>query len=316
MRRAAPIVVAWWAMSAAQAVAHPVVTACERDETVVFACDLADRSSIAVCLTEASDTHAHSLVYRASGKTIAGGLATHAAADGAFFLSDLGSTKGRVDHLRFVDRGRDVVVYSGSSPYEGNTAGVAMFEGDRRVAHAPCVLPNDEEPWPIRVPPSLAAREDANHDRLVSAPGWTDFPAGAAHAGPPAPLDESSADARMFRTRLREALARPADFAGEYVIALWGCGSGCLSGAAVNRSTGKAVFLPGTVCCWDGPELPLRYRLDSRVLVIDGVVTDGRPGWDEPVVSTVYRLGADGFEFLARLEAGARLPDESPQAPE
>jgi hypothetical protein len=30
----------------------------------------------------------------------------------------------------------------------------------------------------------------------------------------------------------------------------------------------------------------------------------------------VVACGADGFEFLARLEAGARLPDESPQAPE
>jgi hypothetical protein len=301
---------------AGNASAHPVVTACEDDEVVVFSCDLPDHSHVAVCVTEADDTQALSLVYRASGKTIVGGITTHATADGAFFLGDLGYTKGRQEQLRFIDRGREVVVYSASDAYEGNAAGVAVFEAGRRVANARCTLPGDLEPWPMHVPPSLATPEAPDWDRPLATPGFSDYPAGPAYTGPAAPLDLSEPASRMFRTRLREALAEPSAFAGEYAMALWACGSDCLTGAAVNRRTGRVVFLPGTLCCSSSDDGPLRYRVDSRLLVIDAVISDGRPGWGGEPGSHLFLLEDDGFRYLESFAAGTPLPDEPAPAAE
>lgn len=80
-----------------------------------------------------------------------------------------------------------------------------------------------------------------------------------------------------FRTRLREAAAQKSDFAGQYVLAQWGCGTECISGAAIDVRTGRVVWLPGTLCCWfseksphANPVEPLRYRLNSRLLVLSG----------------------------------------------
>jgi hypothetical protein len=95
-------------------------------------------------------------------------------------------------------------------------------------------------------------------------PGWCrytvlDVPRGAPqfedHAVPreairhPAPLRlGDGADARMFRTRLRAAVAEAArhgpNFAGHYALATWGCGTGCLNWGVVDLRTGKASFAP------------------------------------------------------------------------
>lgn len=80
-----------------------------------------------------------------------------------------------------------------------------------------------------------------------------------------------------FRTRLREAAAHRPDFAAHYVLATWGCGMECISGAAIDVRTGRVVWLPGTLCCWypdrtstlDMVE-PLRFRLNSRLLIMRG----------------------------------------------
>ena len=77
-----------------------------------------------------------------------------------------------------------------------------------------------------------------------------------------------------WRTELREAAGRPANFAGHYVLALWGCGTECVMGAAVDRDTGVVVWLPATICCWfrgakDVAE-PVAFRRDSRLLVLTG----------------------------------------------
>ena len=48
-------------------------------------------------------------------------------------------------------------------------------------------------------------------------------------------------------------------------------------GAAIDLRTGVVSWLPGTLCCWYSDEAtapdtvePLRYRLDSRLLVLTG----------------------------------------------
>jgi hypothetical protein len=84
-------------------------------------------------------------------------------------------------------------------------------------------------------------------------------------------------DARKFRTRLSEALRRGVNFAGHYVVAGWGCGTGCISGAIIDARTGN-VFWPeqfNALSVWYGEseyaDKPVDYRKNSRLLMITGV---------------------------------------------
>lgn len=78
-------------------------------------------------------------------------------------------------------------------------------------------------------------------------------------------------DDRSFRTRLRDASRGKANFAGHYVLTVWGCGAACLMGAAIDAKTGRVYWLPFTVCCWPVEvEHPLDFRLDSSLIVFTG----------------------------------------------
>lgn len=58
----------------------------------------------------------------------------------------------------------------------------------------------------------------------------------------PARPDLRGGDARLFRTRLREAAQEGPNFAGHYTIASWGCGTGCLNFAVIDLKTGRVAF--------------------------------------------------------------------------
>ncbi|MFC0819544.1 hypothetical protein [Moraxella marmotae] len=52
-------------------------------------------------------------------------------------------------------------------------------------------------------------------------------------------------DWKMFRTRLRETHKDgQIDFAGNYMVSIWGCGAGCVTGAMIDKRTGKVYGLP------------------------------------------------------------------------
>ncbi len=108
-------------------------------------------------------------------------------------------------------------------------------------------------------------------------PRFTEYPSSAAFAGRHhLILDRADLS---YGTRLREAARQRPDFAGHYVLALWGCGAECLMGAAIDVRSGRVTWLPGdTICCWfSGPQEqaqdidPVRYRLHSRLLVLNGL---------------------------------------------
>ena len=82
--------------------------------------------------------------------------------------------------------------------------------------------------------------------------------------------------ANQFRTNLKEALAEgKINFAGKFIIAEWGCGSGCTQAAISDAQTGK-VFFPDVL--WQviagdislGEREMLEYKKDSRLLIIAG----------------------------------------------
>ncbi|WP_454872264.1 hypothetical protein [Paraburkholderia xenovorans] len=84
-------------------------------------------------------------------------------------------------------------------------------------------------------------------------------------------LKFADAPARKYRTVIRDAASQPVNFAGHYVLATWGCGSGCIMAAAIDSKSGRVNSLPFTVSNWpmDVTE-PLSYRTNSCLLVVRG----------------------------------------------
>jgi len=91
--------------------------------------------------------------------------------------------------------------------------------------------------------------------------------------------------ARRYRTVLRQEIARGANFAGQYRVAVWGCGMSCTMFAVVNLNTGRVITseqFSHTLGLWFGvdneklfPESQADYNLlaftkDSRLLVVLG----------------------------------------------
>lgn len=89
------------------------------------------------------------------------------------------------------------------------------------------------------------------------------YPAGAPYKGKPAAVNLAShKDARMFRTRLREAALAGPNFAGYLTVATWGCGTSCQTVALIDARNGRVYFGPTA-------SLGVKHRLDSRLLVVN-----------------------------------------------
>jgi hypothetical protein len=71
-------------------------------------------------------------------------------------------------------------------------------------------------------------------------PRFEDYPVTNRFRGRVAPvLIESAAYGRMFRTRLREGSHNGPNFAGEFTVVVWGCGTSCQYVAIVDARTGR-----------------------------------------------------------------------------
>lgn len=79
---------------------------------------------------------------------------------------------------------------------------------------------------------------------------------------------------RAFRTRLRATTTQSPNFAAEYVLSIWGCGTGCAMGAAVNTRTGSIVGLPGSISGWRGEGENIIFKADSRLLILAGRINE------------------------------------------
>lgn len=99
-------------------------------------------------------------------------------------------------------------------------------------------------------------------------PQFKHYPVTTVYQGLPAKLVMKDF-AKMFKTRLREALNTKPVLAGEYVMAVWGCGTSCAMTTFINKRTGRVVEqgFGGEF----GPYLT-DYRLNSRLVVAEGPV--------------------------------------------
>lgn len=92
-------------------------------------------------------------------------------------------------------------------------------------------------------------------------PSFEDFPSGKLFTGTPASPKLIEPWAKMYRTRIRDGVAKPEgafrgsdfvaskgpNFAGHYFVLNWGCGSGCLMLVVADALTGHVYTPPLSV---------------------------------------------------------------------
>lgn len=95
------------------------------------------------------------------------------------------------------------------------------------------------------------------------APRFDEFPVDRIYKSAPAPVDlRSNAEARTYRTRLREGARKGPNFAGHYTVVGWGCGSNCEATMVVDAVTGR-------VYAGIGDERGSVFKLNSNLLIAD-----------------------------------------------
>ncbi len=124
----------------------------------------------------------------------------------------------------------------------------------------------------------------------------------------PAKLDlQSNPVAKTYRTVIRREMKDGPNFAGQYRVAIWGCGSSCAQFAVVNLKTGRAItingvqnvsgvhfgaddFLPQT----DSEDWGFRFKKDSRLLVLVGTLNEN----DSKQGAFYYVLNGEQLELV------------------
>jgi hypothetical protein len=115
-----------------------------------------------------------------------------------------------------------------------------------------------------------------------TSPEFQKFPSEAKLIGRAAAVRMENPEARRFRTVLRRAAAEGPNFNGHYRIVYWGGGTGVVSWAVIDLSTGVVWFAPqpAGICQSDeAKEDDLGYfqhRLDSALFYLNDC------DWDRP----------------------------------
>jgi hypothetical protein len=147
--------------------------------------------------------------------------------------------------------------------------------------------------------PAFGAGEQGRDEHMIrasdiprDAPRFEDYAAKPYVGVNAAPDVHSEVRSRRYRTQLKSWVREKPNFAGHYILATWGCGTGCTEIAVIDALTGKVFHPPGArtnsiedvdpevlVEVSDGERRAdfgaLRYRADSRLLVLFGT-PDGR----------------------------------------
>ncbi len=140
--------------------------------------------------------------------------------------------------------------------------------------------------------PAIGAREGGESEVRAAdipkdAPRFKDYPAEPYSGSNAAPDIRGDPRSRRYRTQLRDWARERPNFAGHYILATWGCGTGCTEIAVIDAVTGKIFHPPGastnqianvdTDLLEDVSATPrradfgaLRYRVDSRLLILFG----------------------------------------------
>ncbi len=145
----------------------------------------------------------------------------------------------------------------------------------------------------------------------ASFPEFAQFAVGERFRGKVHALVLKTHSARRFRTVIREAMAGGVNFAGHYVLASWGCGTGCIQFAVVDAITGEVYAPPfdaayfhyslsiakrwpdfdaeGKWWCEQYADWPT-FKANSALLVVEGCISDRQCG------RAFYVMKATGLE--------------------
>ncbi len=146
--------------------------------------------------------------------------------------------------------------------------------------------------------------------RVGKLPKFADFKVTSSFRGTPRKPILRTPTEHGYRTTIRLAAKAGPNFAGHYVIARWGCGSGCHGFVVVDIATGRifdtpfrdlnvhyppsGVFeddaKPGWWCLHDDV---LDFRRDSSLLMVEGCLDDHQCG------RTYYKIGSSGLRQIA-----------------
>lgn len=81
----------------------------------------------------------------------------------------------------------------------------------------------------------------------------------------------------------KQAIRKPVNFAGHYIVFAMGCGGGAICGEILDAQTGRiAASFPNAyeIDSADGSYYDASFKLDSRLIVISGVAADPEVGLD------------------------------------
>ncbi|HWE52623.1 MAG TPA: hypothetical protein VG273_22715 [Bryobacteraceae bacterium] len=138
----------------------------------------------------------------------------------------------------------------------------------------------------------------------ASNPRFDDYRTGDIFKGKPAEPVLRTAVQKKFATQIRRQSVLPANFAGHYRVADWGCGSSCVSIALIDLTTGNVYEGPfstlgyGPAYRYEGGSEELEYRVSSKLLIVRGCPEDKNCG------TYYYEWKGDRFNQLRYMPHG------------
>ena len=120
---------------------------------------------------------------------------------------------------------------------------------------------------------------------------FKDYPADIYQGKLADPDFSTDPDAKRFISQIKNECANGINFAGQYTLVTWGCGSPCQSGVVVDRKTGKIFGGYGT-------SLGSEFRKDSKMIIRNVGAIDTSTNLIE--VSAFYEVNHEiwtGLEF-------------------
>lgn len=130
-------------------------------------------------------------------------------------------------------------------------------------------------------------------------PKYADYAVTTIYNGRNAPV-KLTKDDMAFRTRLRNAAKDKRNFAGEYIVAQWGCGAECLSTVVISARTGKIYDVPFSICCWNSEVDAVEFRLNSRLIVFRGIRNESEK--DSENDTHFYEFTNGRFRFIKTIK--------------
>ncbi|HVH79826.1 MAG TPA: hypothetical protein VM782_10575 [Stellaceae bacterium] len=182
------------------------------------------------------------------------------------------------------------------------TAGAGMHAAIRFAVR----VPRRAALWALLLGVSLSFGRAAG---AADAPKFADYPAAAIYHGRNAAPILATKEAREFRARIRDGAREKPNFDGHYIVVGWGCGADCAMGAIIDAISGTVVSLPyvaGTLQQNTDNNPLFDYRIDSRLIVLNGMIREEPPA------------GSHYFEFdgkALRPVTTIVRPEWSPDAP-